>query len=431
MKIGLIGNMNNNNFAILRYLRDLGADAHLLLFTNDGAASLGHFTPDSDTWNIEQWQAYIHQTDIPNSSYSALDPSITSLILKRASLQGVSEGLLSLLRPVTRSMIRKAYGGYPHLIGSGIAPALCHRAGLKLSIFYPYSIGVEYLDSPEFLEEARRGSFVRRQLWNLVKRRQRKGIIETRHVLNAETGPTESALNGIGVSSTRLALPLYYNREVPPEKPAHPLLSEALARITCAHLAVLSSSRLCWQQPPSYTDDEWRYLNKNNHWLLHAFRGLCQARPGLNPLLILIEYGPDVDLAKRLCHELGIEQHVLWLPKMSRKELAWLLARVDVAVGEFYDAPSLLWGGTGWEALACGKPLLQGFNFQPGEFSSKFGHPPPPMMPVQSEDDILPHLLAAADDRQALALMGRDAKEWFDQHNGLELARRWLETLQH
>ena len=39
MKIALLGNMNNNNFALLRYFRDLGFDAHLLLFKNDGTGN--------------------------------------------------------------------------------------------------------------------------------------------------------------------------------------------------------------------------------------------------------------------------------------------------------------------------------------------------------------------------------------------------------
>ena len=72
MKIALIGNMNNNNFSIMRYFRDLGADAHLLIYSNDGVGSLSHFTPESDTFNIEKWQAFIHKTDIENGPSSVL-----------------------------------------------------------------------------------------------------------------------------------------------------------------------------------------------------------------------------------------------------------------------------------------------------------------------------------------------------------------------
>ena len=72
MKIAVVGNMNNNGFALMRYFRDLGADAHLLLNANDGTGDLSHFRPDSDTWNISAWSPFIHQTDIPNAPIAAL-----------------------------------------------------------------------------------------------------------------------------------------------------------------------------------------------------------------------------------------------------------------------------------------------------------------------------------------------------------------------
>ena len=68
MEIALIGNMNNNNFAMMRYFRDLGADAHLLLYKNDGQEHLSHFKPECDTWNIEWWRPFIRQTEMSNRS---------------------------------------------------------------------------------------------------------------------------------------------------------------------------------------------------------------------------------------------------------------------------------------------------------------------------------------------------------------------------
>lgn len=41
MKIALIDNMNNNFFAVTRYFRDLGIDAHLFLIQSESQ----HFTP--------------------------------------------------------------------------------------------------------------------------------------------------------------------------------------------------------------------------------------------------------------------------------------------------------------------------------------------------------------------------------------------------
>ena len=54
MKIAFVGNMNNNNFAIMRYFRDLGADAHLVLWADDGRGPLEHFVPENDTWEIDR-----------------------------------------------------------------------------------------------------------------------------------------------------------------------------------------------------------------------------------------------------------------------------------------------------------------------------------------------------------------------------------------
>jgi len=45
IKVLLIGNMNNNNFSIMRYLRDLGIDAHLFLMNNDYTKTLTYLPP--------------------------------------------------------------------------------------------------------------------------------------------------------------------------------------------------------------------------------------------------------------------------------------------------------------------------------------------------------------------------------------------------
>jgi hypothetical protein len=139
-----------------------------------------------------------------------------------------------------------------------------------------------------------------------------------------------------------------------------------------------------------------------------------------------VEYGPDVAATKALVAELGIGHRVSWLPKMARKELMWLLGRVSIGVGEFMNPRCMIWGGTGWEALAAGKPLLQGFRFEEGEFEKFYGYPPPPLLPVRSQADVLEGLLFVADHPERAAQMGQRAREWFDTHNGISLAKKWL-----
>ena len=71
-KIALIGNMNNNNFALMRYFLDLGADVDLFLLADDGIGSLAHFHPSCDTWYIEKYKKNIKYLEAPNRFVSII-----------------------------------------------------------------------------------------------------------------------------------------------------------------------------------------------------------------------------------------------------------------------------------------------------------------------------------------------------------------------
>ena len=87
MKIAIIGNMNNNGFALMRYFRDLGADAHLLLYANDSIDTLSHFKPEDDAWDYSKWAPYVHQTPIINSIYTGANGVWSSLFSKSIQLE--------------------------------------------------------------------------------------------------------------------------------------------------------------------------------------------------------------------------------------------------------------------------------------------------------------------------------------------------------
>ncbi len=72
MKVAIIGNMNNNNFSLLRYLRDLGINAKLFLFKNDGTNESSHFSCSADTFELDKWSPYITRTEILNSQVQIL-----------------------------------------------------------------------------------------------------------------------------------------------------------------------------------------------------------------------------------------------------------------------------------------------------------------------------------------------------------------------
>ena len=178
-----------------------------------------------------------------------------------------------------------------------------------------------------------------------------------------------------------------------------------------------------WSEEERFPGRHW-LSNKNNHKFIVAFAKLVELRSQLKPRLFIVEYGPDVARTKALVTELSIEDQVTWLPKMARRELLWLLRRVSVGVGEFYDVPRMIRTDAEarlWYALAT--KLL----FETGEFEQIYGVPTPPLLNVSSAKDLLKKMLLAADDPSFAYKLGDDAKKWFDTHNGIKLAQKWLD----
>ena len=64
MKIAVLGNMNNNGFALMRYLRDIGQEADLLLFDDDEDNYSSHFSLKADTWHLEKWKKYVKKSQL-------------------------------------------------------------------------------------------------------------------------------------------------------------------------------------------------------------------------------------------------------------------------------------------------------------------------------------------------------------------------------
>ncbi len=412
MKIGLIGNINNNNFALMRYFRDLGADAHLLLWSDDGTGTMSHFAPESDTWDIGAWKDYIHSLDFPQSYFSVVGwPSRLEL-------------------PPSSRRIERGFREYKALVGSGLAPAILGRAGRRLDIFYPYSTGIEYVDELSFQEVLRGGRWGWRVLYKHLRRLQVSGIHRAKHCVNAEMGPTRAAFQALGRNFLPLAIPMVYNREVVDPVSVPPSLLRVRDEILRHDFKCFSHARHMWAWADKAKPDDWATQNKHNDWLIRGFSDYLKEDPGRNALLVILEYGPDAEHSRRLVHELDIERSVLWLPRMPRKDLMYLLAHCDLGVGEFTVEPGCIWGGTGWEVLASGKPLLQAFNFTEEGFEETFGHPPPPLLDVKGPEDVTRHLLEVSADSGKAARIGRESAEWFNTHNGIGLARKWLDLLE-
>jgi glycosyltransferase involved in cell wall biosynthesis len=425
MKVGILGNMNNSGFAIMRYFRDLGIDAHLLLYSDDGKGMSEHFQPTSDTWQYQTWAPYIHQTKIASTYITALEfpfsmfHSATKWVLY---LLGWKE---SHTHAVSNATLQQTFAGYDKIIGSGIAPVVFVRLSKPIDIFFPFSTGVEWVADRQNKNDPLVKRVILGAIMSHLRKVQIEGIQRARHVLNAETGLTETALKNMGVNPKRLMIPAVYNREMIPSLDISTLPLEMISRVSCADFCMFSAARQIWLDESASVSGG----SKNNHWLIHSLSRVKQARPNCRILLILMEYGADVQATRRLVNELNLEENVVWLPLASRKFVMQLLRLCDIAVGEFYETKKTIWGGTGWEAFAAGKPFLNGFIFSNSEFEELFGIPQPPILAVRTQEDIDFNILNMIDHPLERKEIGEKSRTWFDTYNGIGLAKRWVDLL--
>jgi hypothetical protein len=425
MKIALLGNMNNNNFSLLRYLRDFGMDAHLLLYKSDGTGYSDHFAVESDTFEIEKWKPYIHQTNISDNIVCAFNFPLSWLLSLRLYIRSIFNKQLQYIFPVSKKYLKNLLKNYTHLIGSGITPAMLNRINKKLTIFFPHSIGVEYYNSFVINSIVNQKNFLAKFFFKTLKRQQKIGIQNSKFIINMERSLTEIALKEIGVKSEPIFLPLYIKNSFPKilNNKEIDYVDEALQK---SFFSIISHARLLWKKPSNYSDNEWIGQNKNNDRLVRAFARLKTRRIELKPLLFLFKYGKDVQPTEELIKELGIDNDVIFLPKMNRKFIYNIISKVDAGVGEFYDIKNLMFGYTAVEIMAMGKPLIQAFDYSEDEFEDSFGTTLPPILPAKTEDEIFNQLLFLSNSNNEKIKLGKLSKIWFDKNLGVEAAKKWF-----
>ena len=396
----------------MRYFRDLGVDAHLLLWADDCVGPMSHFRPENDSWDPGRWAPFIHRKDI--------EQSIVAFVGNPRHLR----------LPVTGRRVRREFGGFDRYVGTGYAAGILARGGLRLDIYYPFGVGIEYVGDVSTRRYLKAAPFWKRWIVSYVRQRQVSGIRNATNCLNCEMSLTRQTFQEIGKGFVPLAIPMVYLEEAPSEGNVPQQLLELGGRLRRYDLSIVSHCSQTWVPRNGISKDEWDLRSKHNDWLIRGFAALCSQRPEKRSLLVLLEYGPDVDDTKRLCRELGIEADVLWLPKMPRKELLYVIGCCTIGVGEFRVGKGMMWGGTGWEVLAMGKPLLQSCPFSSEEFGAWFGHELPPMLEVREPEDVGRHLIECLDSPAICSDLGDRALAWFRVHQGRELAAEWLALLE-
>ena len=329
--------------------------------------------------------------------------------------------------PKSVGFLARELEGYDSFIGSGLSPAILDRIGKSLDIYFPYSTGIEFYGTLELLA-ARRSSILKRFILNRLRVLQARGIVRSKFRLNAELSLTKRSFEEIGATFLPYFLPAVYNVETIPSEPPSGFES-LVAEMKRSDFVVFSHARQLWVKKNSFSDTEWRSQTKNSNFLIHGFARFIRTHSSSSCLLVLLEYGEDVAASKRLCEELDVTRFVRWIPKTERKNLTYLLQCSHVGIGEFYLDEGVIWGGTGWEVIAAGKPLIQSFNFDAKQFERTFNVPVPPILDAKSSGEVTAQLESLFDDRQLLTSIGSLSKKWFDSHGGIGLAKKWLDLL--
>ena len=128
--------------------------------------------------------------------------------------------------------------------------------------------------------------------------------------------------------------------------------------------------------------------------------------------LVLFEYGLNIQAAKDLIHQLNIEQHIIWAPKMKRKEIMFGLINSDVSCGQFIN--SWLTCGVVNETLAAAVPLLhyRNDNLYQDEYEELY-----PLLNANTEDQIVLQLQFAINNPEKIKADTKNGLEWIVQYN--------------
>ncbi len=393
MNIALVDNMNNNFFALARYLRDLGADVDLYLIP--GANK--HFHPQCDTFDDVSSMAWVKTFPTSYRWYNWLT-----------------------LEKTSHDMFKR----YDLVVACGYAMGMLRKGGVQPDVFIPF--GTDLVHIPFWSEWSGRGHVAKRvmsipmRLW--ISRWQREAIRHVRLVVsNPSHGLYADALGKLGKTCLNMSVPMVYNTYAFPRDTSWDELAER-------DFVVFNHSRHIWRSNPDGMSDFAAHGgNKRNDKGIRAFARFLRTTSFRSPVFVTFEYGLDVAHSKDLVAALGIEKHVIWKPLSERRHIMHGLRYASLALDQFRDGLSGI-GGVGYEVMASGVPLLTYTNGAAADAAHPFYRAP--IVDVLEEDEIFDVFVDYERSPERYRALGIAGKHWFEDHLGVGLVRRYHELFQ-
>lgn len=380
-RVALLGNMNNNFFAIARYLRHYDIQADLYV----GPGELSHFSPAADCFDLT-YQDIVHEL-----------PFGTSIQLIRTKA----------------SEIRETFANYDIRIACGTWPAYLAKAGLEIDLFIPY--GSDLVDSPKlhltYLHKLPLiAYFIKYQRKGLksCKVVQQNRVLATQDKDKSSKGQwvNEFAINKYLPQAIRWInlVPMVYHHQydIP--------IKDLEARSHWAHVFAeirQNSDFILFNHNRIHFGGPENPNSKGTALLFEGWARFLNGTSCCSPKLLCVEYGPHVIQARKFAAELKIEDSIIWLPKMYRKDLMPLLQQSDVVCGQFLH--SVMTCGTILEALVARRPILGKRNDE--LYVSEYNLYP--MLHADSAEEIAEKLYWAIKNSVGLSEIGEVGYEWY------------------
>ena len=377
MKIGLLGNMNNNNFSLMRILRNEGYDAHLFLFNNE------FFFPEEDSHDLSKWKKFIHNLGVSNGKPDILFFNKEFLIDKLKT--------------------------FDFLIGNGISPYILKKIHRKLNIFMPYGEGIEHIN--ENTDNLKEIIFSRKML-NFPK------ILWFKICSFLQYSSLDNCNSITTFNLHDFSLNTFKKMGILPNIiPIFPLFEEKLyktnelwmhkiGKLPKSSIKIFSHVAHFWKNLPykNYMDG----FGKRNNWLVEGVKQYYSLSYKKNIYVILTEYGPDVEDTKKLISKYGLEKHFLWIPKLKRTEIYNLIDVCDIGSSEFAN---MFWGSCGWEFINRGKNFFHQLSIKDRYLEKKITLPN--FININNPSEIANYLLKF--DKSIEVKKGSQNRKWYFQ----------------
>jgi glycosyltransferase involved in cell wall biosynthesis len=182
----------------------------------------------------------------------------------------------------------------------------------------------------------------------------------------------------------------------------------AIAALRKDHdLILFQPTRQMWTEPGRRAEGGY---SKGNDLF---FRGLAGAiAAGVRACAIVVDKGSLCTAASRqLVHDLGLAEHVRWVPGMPRHDLVAYYRHADVAVDAFYAGG---FGSAALEAMATGCPVLMHLDREGNR--AIYGEDPP-VASAASAAEITARIIELAADPGRVDALGRQARDFIERHH--------------